>query len=165
MGKLIDLTGQRFGRLVVIERAENKGGHAGWLCQCNCGKDVIVSSSSLRRGLSQSCGCKRREEISCLRSKHKGTKTRLYNIWQNMLKRCNNPHSSRYSDYGGRGITVCDEWLHDFIAFRDWALTHGYRDYLTIDRINNDKGYSPDNCRWATVAEQNRNKRPRKLKK
>ena len=88
--------------------------------------------------------------------------SRLYRIYNNMKNRCYNEHSNSYKNYGGRGITVCDEWLNDFKAFYDWAITHGYRDDLTIDRKDNDKGYSPDNCRWATALEQRLNQRPRK---
>lgn len=89
----------------------------------------------------------------------------MYYIWDSMKARCYNPQRRDFKNYGGRGITVCTEWLHDFAAFRDWALSHGYADNLTIDRIDNDKGYSPDNCRWATIAEQNQHKRPRKSNK
>ena len=126
---------------------------------CDCGRETIVAQSSLRSGVTQSCGCLMRELSSKRATKHGGRKTRLYRIWDNMKSRCSNPTKGNYKEYGGRGIKVCEEWLHDFAAFRDWALANGYDDALTIDRIDNDKGYSPDNCRWITQAEQNRNQR------
>ena len=94
-----------------------------------------------------------------MRYKHGGKGTRLYRIWQMMKNRCHNPRTPRFKDYGARGITVCDEWKDDFQAFYDWAMSHGYSDDLTIDRIVNDKGYSPDNCRWATKLVQGNNSR------
>lgn len=170
MGRLIDLTGQRFGRLVAIERVESRGKNraAVWRCRCDCGKETFVRSDSLRSGMTMSCGCfnidQKRNLMMAQNIVHGGYKTRLYNIWHNMKKRCYNPLDKYYKDYGGRGITICAEWLHDFVAFRDWALSHGYQDDLTIDRINNDGNYSPDNCRWATWKEQRINQRPRKKK-
>lgn len=93
---------------------------------------------------------------------HGGYETRLYRIWCGMKGRCKNPTNKAYKDYGGRGITICDEWDKDFSAFRDWALGHGYEDWLSIDRVDNDKGYSPDNYRWATAKEQSNNRRPKR---
>lgn len=170
MGKLIDLTGQRFGQLTVLERAEN-GNHKQprWKCRCDCGKETIVFGHLLRNGNTKSCGCFSRELHGTLMKRSNlrhgdcsGAETRLYRIWGGMKNRCYNSHQINYKHYGGRGIAVCEEWLHDFTAFRDWAMSHGYRDDLTIDRIDNDKGYSPDNCRWVTMSEQRKNQRPRK---
>lgn len=160
MGKLIDLTGQRFGRLVVAGRANNDNqGKPQWQCQCDCGQFVIVRGEKLRYGLTQSCGCLHNEQLGERRLTHGGRRTRLYTIWNDMKQRCYNVRATNYKNYGGRGIRVCAEWRDDFGAFQQWALSHGYADDLSIDRIDNDKGYAPDNCRWATDYEQAHNKR------
>jgi len=171
MGKLIDLTGQRFGRLVVLERARaaRHGESAKWLCHCDCGKEKIVSGKLLRRGDTRSCGCLHSEELREMSITHGLSKTRLYCVWSSMKDRCYRPACKSYPNYGGRGITVCPEWLHDFAAFRDWAMSHGYDESVpcgtcTLDRIDNDKGYSPENCRFVSMKVQNNNRRPRRKK-
>lgn len=168
MGKKIDLTGKRFGMLVVIGTVDktSKRREPYWLCRCDCGKERIVRGSNLRSGNTKSCGC---NQFSGIGKNHFGasnsnykygiTGHRLYIIWSSMKQRCNNPNAHEYTAYGGRGIKVCDEWLHDAKAFYDWAMANGYADDLTIDRIENDKGYSPDNCRWIPQSEQYSNMR------
>lgn len=160
MPKLIDLTGQRFGRLVVIERADNSAdGRARWLCRCDCGQSKTVLGEHLKKGRTKSCGCAKSESSSKRFKKHGGRNSKLYRIWSNMKDRCNNPDCKVYSDYGGRGIKVCKEWIDDFSAFQKWALANGYKEGLTIDRKDNDKGYFPDNCRWTDRKIQGNNKR------
>lgn len=160
MPRLIDLTGQRFGRLVVVERAENSAdGRARWLCRCDCGQSKTVLGEHLKKGRTKSCGCAKSESSSKRFKKHGGRNSKLYRIWSNMKDRCNNPDCKVYSDYGGRGIKVCKEWIDDFSAFQKWALANGYKEGLTIDRKDNDKGYSPDNCRWTDRKIQGNNKR------
>lgn len=152
-----DLSMQRFGKLQVMEYMYSKDGHTYWLCKCDCGNEVIRRSDHLITGRSKSCGCLRKEMLRQRKTTHGKTHTRLYNIWSGMKRRCINSNDKRYEDYGGRGITVCDEWKDDFQAFHDWAMENGYEEHLTIDRINNDGNYEPSNCRWATYQQQNKN--------
>lgn len=164
MGKLKDLTGQRFGRLVVIKRfGISPKGEATWECLCDCGKTIISPSYNLRSGNTNSCGCLNSDEIRKRSTIHNLSSSRLYVVWTAMKQRCCNSKCLRYHQYGGRGISICDEWLHDFQAFYDWAMANGYDEnapygQCTIDRINNDKGYSPDNCRWVDQKVQRNNR-------
>lgn len=156
----IDLTGKKFGRLTVIGPAPNSGKNTNWLCLCSCGTIKPVPTRNLRTGKTNSCGCLQREVATSFghkNKKHFGKGTRLYNIWKNMRERCNNSSSTSFKNYGGKGIKVCKEW-DSFVEFEHWALTHGYEENLSIDRIDNSKGYSPDNCRWANVEVQSRNR-------
>lgn len=156
---LEDLTGQRFGRWAVIERAPNKGKVTMWHCKCDCGNEKDVCAAKLKNGESRSCGCLQKEIVSMRDGNHHLSSTRLHRIWGGMKTRCYNSNYPQYKDYGGRGITVCAEWSNSFTAFYNWAMSNGYQDGLTLDRIDNDKGYSPDNCRWATQKFQNNHKR------
>ena len=147
MGKLIDLTGQRFGRWTVTGRAPRDGRYkaALWACRCDCGNEVAVSGDSLRNGTSKQC-------FTCSVVKHGGRATRLYATWNSMKQRCENPRHKSYRTYGARGIKVCDAW-QSFGEFQAWALAYGYREGLSIERINADQGYAPDNCEFITVSE------------
>ena len=156
MGAKKDLKGQRFGRWLVLEETdERRHGNVMWLCKCDCGTVRTVSAHSLLKGKTLSCGCYNKDVIT----KHGMGRTRLHGIWSKMRYRCENLDSPRAMDYVGRGIKVCEEWSNSFEAFAEWALANGYRDDLSIDRIDNDGNYEPSNCRWATLEEQGRNKR------
>lgn len=153
--KLQDLTGKKFNYLTVLERfpENSKDNHVQWICLCDCGNKRIVQGKHLKNGFVRSCGCKD------LAKRHGLYHTRLHYIWSSMKDRCYNKNNSRYSDWGGRGISICDEWKDDFASFYNWAIETGYTDGLSIDRIDNDGDYCPDNCRWITAHEQCRNKR------
>ena len=162
MSNKIDMTGRVIGRLLVIEECgRDSRGEVLWRCRCECGNEVIVRGSSLRREHTTSCGCYKRERAAEDRTTHSMSKTRLYSVWASMLKRVGvhkgvDEETKRL--YQDRGITVCDEWLV-FENFRDWALSHGYKEGLQIDRVNNDAGYCPENCRWVTPKENMNNRR------
>lgn len=159
MNQLIDLTGERFGRWKVLGRAEKstKSGTR-WLCRCKCGIEKDISGAALRHGGTKSCGCLSTELAAKRFTTHGGRRTKLYGVWCAMKRRCYNKNVSDYLRYGGRGIKVCVEWL-EYEPFMLWAGANGYKEGLTLERLENDGDYSPGNCVWETRAKQARNTR------
>lgn len=154
-----DLTGRRFGKLVAISSIYDREKKLTlWKCQCDCGNICFVRANSLVHGRTNSCGCLRKDSNIKKNTTHGLSKTSLYYAWHSMKARCYNANDHNYPRYGKRGITVCDEWKNSFENFRDWAMLNGYKNGLSLDRIDNDGNYCPNNCRWTTTKVQNNNR-------
>lgn len=164
MKKIYDLTERRFGRLVVVKyvKRTKSGNHFYWLCKCDCGKKNLVIGSNLRRGHTQSCGCLKKESIqkigqnTVIHGDARGKAKGIYLTWMRMKSRCYYPNDISYKYYGERGIIVCDEWKENYLNFKNWALLNGYKDGLTIDRIDPKGNYEPNNCQWLTKSKNSK---------
>lgn len=163
MKNVLQLIGQKFGRLKVVKRVENaKAGQSQWLCKCDCGNEIIVKGVSLKCGNTTSCGCYKHEcDVNKGKSKkvHGMCNTKLYYVYRAMKSRCNNPKVKEFHYYGGRGIKLCKEWEENFVSFYNWAIQNGYKEGLSIDRIDTNGDYEPTNCRWVSKYVQSNNTR------
>ena len=153
-----DITGQRFGRLIAIKPNGTQGNNTKWLCKCDCGNFKTTNISSLTRGLCKSCGCLRKENTASMFKKHGYRNTKLYAVYCTMKARCYNPNSEQYKYYGANGVRIYNEWLADFKTFYDWSIENGYKEGLSIDRIDVNGNYEPSNCRWVDIVSQANNK-------
>lgn len=159
MPNIIDLAGERFGKLVALQFLGRVNKHSIFLCICDCGKETTATSNNLRRNHTTSCGCESSKNTIGVRlATHGKSKHPLFISWVGMRNRCYTPTHNRFEHYGGKGIAVCDEWVDDFQAFYNWAILNGWKKGLTLDRKENDRDYCPDNCKFSTVAQQNRNR-------
>lgn len=158
-----NLEGMRFGKLVAVEQAFSSPRGVVWKCKCDCGNETNALCSALINGHKKSCGCFVKETASKVHTKHGKRKERIYHIWKGITQRCNNPNQPAYPKYGGRGITVCKEWEQSFEAFYKWSMENGYNDTLTIERINVNGNYCPENCCWADYKTQQNNRTNNRL--
>lgn len=159
----VDISGKKFGSLTVIKRIGSRWGHSLWECRCDCGNTCERTANQLTLNNIVSCGCKTKEQQAKSRLSHGDSGTRLYRIWKAIKTRCHNHNIACAKYYSEKGVDICEEWNNSYESFKEWALSHGYAENLTIDRIDSDGNYEPNNCRWVTQAEQNRNKK--KVKK
>lgn len=158
MKKIKDHKGEVYGRLTVLYFIKREKNKTYWKCKCECGNEIIIPITYLTTGDTQSCGCLRKEVTAKTSKKNSFVKNhRLYSIWIDMRRRCYNKNRKSYKYYYKKNICICEQWKNDFAEFQDWSLKNGYKDNLTIDRINNDGNYEPGNCRWVTTFEQNNN--------
>lgn len=157
-------SGDKFSRLTIIDPvgSMDRNHHRLLLCKCDCGTERYLPWNDIRRGSIRSCGCLQRELLSARATTHGETKCRLYRVWSGMKTRCSNPNASGYGSWGGRGITICDEWK-EYGPFANWARANGFQEHLEIDRVDNDGPYSPQNCRWVTRKQNSRNKRSSRI--